>query len=70
MMAHALPGALGCRNRGSRFVGLIGFLPVSEGVQDHVAFNNVVTETLLAPANPPLALARPHSNELLDLVLL
>jgi hypothetical protein len=57
-------------DRFPRLFLLVSLLPVPEGVQDNFAFENVVAETVLAPSNPPLAVARANSNKLLDLVLL
>jgi len=40
-----------------------------EGMQNNLALDNVVTQPVLAPANSPLAVPRPHSGKLLDIVL-
>jgi hypothetical protein len=48
---------------------LVSLLAMAKSMHNDVPSKNVIAQTVVTPANPPLAIARFHSNKLLDLVL-
>ena len=44
----------------------VGFFAMAEGMKHHVAFENVVAQAIVAPADAPLAFARLQAFQLFD----
>src|ERR1700683_1705278 len=66
---RARRGRKSCNKNARRVAPLIRFLPVPEGVQEHIASKNVIPKPVLLPADSPLPFAHFAPGEFLDLVL-